>query len=104
MFCHIPCLFRKCIGKVEFFLVEITTLLYHFFVDVLRLFDYYQHVLIRLSLLSDVLKMDTHLAGIICHVASISATNVLITTTEGKRNINRAALHTTSIQYYFYIL
>lgn len=32
---------------------------------------------------SDVLKMDTHLAGIICRVASIFATNVLITTTEG---------------------
>lgn len=32
---------------------------------------------------SGVLKMDTRLAGIICHVVSIFATNVLITTTEG---------------------
>lgn len=32
---------------------------------------------------ADVLKMDTHLAGIICHAVSIFATNVLITTTEG---------------------
>lgn len=34
-------------------------------------------------LLPGVLKMGTHLAGIICLVVSIFATNVSITTTEG---------------------
>lgn len=34
--------------------------------------------------------MDIHLAGIICHVASIFATSALITTTEGKVHFQRA--------------
>lgn len=46
-----------------------------------------------------VLKMDTHLAGIICHVVSIFATNVLITTTEG--NVDRTTTHITLKTFFF---
>lgn len=37
-------------------------------------------------LFSDVLKMGTRRGGIICHVGSIFAMSVLITTTEGETN------------------
>lgn len=44
--------------------------------------------------------MDTHLAGIICHVVSIFATNVLITTTEG--NVDRTTTRITLIKNCFF--
>lgn len=47
--------------------------------------------------------MDTHLGGIISHVVSIFATNVLITTTEG--NVDRTTLiflYIINMFQYFY--
>lgn len=64
--------------------------------DSIILFDQIQIVLNGPDchcLFPGVLKMDTHLAGIICHVVSIFATNVLITTTEG--NVDRTTTHIT---------
>ena len=66
---------RKCLIKPLFETAELSLLFYIWTQIVL------------MCVFTGVLKMDTHLAGIICRAVSIFATNVLITTTEG--NVDR---------------
>lgn len=107
MFGYLSSLFCKCIWKVEHFAVFTT----HELLLILFYSGFFLDDIDCNWVSSGVRKMDTRLAGIICHVVSIFATNVLITTTEGNvgkysslnKNCNRLLESSLIFRFCFFV-